>query len=112
MFNNNFYPYGFAYARPSVLGRLSSFARGARFNWSNILNNTQKTLNIINQAIPVMYQIKPIYNNAKTIFKVMGAVRGNDVKINTTNKKNNIEDKVATEKNVKEVKEDSPTFFL
>ena len=39
-------------------------------NWSSLLNNTQKTLNIVNQAIPIVYQVKPIINNARTMFKV------------------------------------------
>ena len=51
-----------------------------KLNWGNILNNTQKTLNIINQAIPVFYQVKPIFNNTKTIFKIMGALKEDDKK--------------------------------
>ena len=38
--------------------------------WGSILDGTSKTLNVINQAIPVVYQVKPIINNAKTLFKV------------------------------------------
>ena len=38
--------------------------------WSSILDGTSKTLNVINQAIPVVYQVKPIINNAKTMFKI------------------------------------------
>ena len=76
MFNsgfNNFYPY---YTRPT------GFFAGlkAKFDWGAILNNTQKTLNIVNQAIPLAYQVKPIINNAKTVFRVMGAVRDDDTK--------------------------------
>ena len=76
MFNsgfNNFYPY---YTRPT------GFFAGlkAKFDWGAILNNTQKTLNIVNQAIPIAYQVKPIINNAKTVFRVMGAVRDDDTK--------------------------------
>ncbi len=41
-------------------------------NWNGILNGTQKTLNIVNQAIPVFYQVKPIWSNAKTMLKVFG----------------------------------------
>lgn len=40
-------------------------------NWSSILNNTQRTLGIINQAIPVVKQITPVMRNAKTMFQVM-----------------------------------------
>ncbi len=53
-------------------------------NWGNILSNTQKTLNIVNQAIPVFYQMKPIVNNARTIFKV-----ANEFNKNTNNNVNN-----------------------
>lgn len=121
MYNNNFYPYyNYGYTRPNMLSRLSSFAGKAKVNWSNILNNTQKTLNIINQAIPVIYQIKPIYNNAKTIFRVMGAVKGNNVKINTTdnirtnsNSNSNINTSNNNTNNTSRAKtNDSPTFFL
>lgn len=45
-----------------------------RVNWSNILNNTQKTLNVINQAIPIIYQVKPLVSNARTLFRIADAV--------------------------------------
>lgn len=75
-----------------------------KISWSNLLDGTQKTLNIINQAIPVFYQMKPIYNNAKTIFKVMNVVKEPDIKINKVEKKE--------EKKTTSSKESSPTFFL
>ena len=52
----------------------------SKINLGAILTNTQKTLNIVNQAIPLVYQVKPMVENAKTIFKVMGAVKENDNK--------------------------------
>ena len=57
--------------RPGQIG----FMGTKRINWASLLNNTQKTLNIINQAIPIIYQVKPIINNAKTMFKVISAVK-------------------------------------
>jgi len=86
MFNtgyNNFYPY-----QAASKGGLFSLLKG-KVNWSNLLSNTQKTLNIINQAIPVFYQIKPAWNNTKTIFKIMGAIKDDDkskVQANNNNK--------------------------
>ena len=41
-----------------------------KISFSQILNSTSKTLGVINQAIPVFYQIKPIWNNAKTMLKI------------------------------------------
>ena len=69
MFNNGFGLY------PSVAKQGLFAALKSRFNWSTILTNTQKTLNIVNQAIPLVYQVRPIIDNAKTVFKIMGAVR-------------------------------------
>ncbi len=70
-------------------------------NWENFLNNAQKTLGIINQAIPIAYQIKPIMNNAKTMFRVMGAMR---------------EDPIPTENKVEEQQpvthSNQPMFFI
>ena len=45
------------------------FAKKA-INWTGLLSNTQKTLNIVNQAIPIVYQVKPMINNAKTMFRI------------------------------------------
>ena len=47
-------------------------------DWATILNNTQKTLGIINQAIPIVYQVKPLVTNAKTLFKIAGAINQDD----------------------------------
>lgn len=42
--------------------------------WGTILDGTSKTLNVINQAIPVVYQVKPMIDNAKTMFKVANII--------------------------------------
>lgn len=39
-------------------------------NFNNILDGTQKTLNIVNQAIPLVYQIKPLLGNMKTLINL------------------------------------------
>lgn len=55
----------------SSLGLLSSglsFLR--RINWSSFLSNTQKTLGVVNQAIPLYYQTKPIFQNLKSLSKI------------------------------------------
>ena len=60
------YPY--QYVRPSLFSRGLSFTKG--INWSNLLDGTQKTLGVINQVIPIVYQVKPIISNARTMFKI------------------------------------------
>ena len=44
-------------------------------NWAGILTTAGKTLNVVNQAIPVFYQIGPIYKNIKTMFRVANEFR-------------------------------------
>ena len=68
MYNENYYP--FSYPR-----RNNIFSNVKNFKWSSFLDGTQKTLSIINQAIPIIYQIKPIYQNAKAAIKVVNAFK-------------------------------------
>ncbi len=105
---NNFYPYyNYGFNNSNIFNKLSSLTSKAKVNWSNILNNTQKTLSVINQAIPIIYQIKPIYTNAKTIFKVINAVKEPEINI----KKNTVQQK--ERKNTNTINQnDSLTFFL
>lgn len=89
----------FPYQFYSPMQSLAPIARRT-INWSGLLTNTQKTLNIVNQAIPIVYQIKPIVNNAKTMFKVA----------NEFNKTNNIQ----TNNEIKEesLNNNDPSFFI
>lgn len=102
MYYPNFYPY---HNIGTTLPRkgLSSLLNGHSINWTNLLNNTQKTLNVINQAIPVYYQMKPIYNNAKTMFRMVNALK--DDKPNS--QRNSI-----TPENKKNTDQEGPVFFL
>ena len=74
-------------------------------NWNNLLNNTQRTLGIINQAIPIVYQVRPLLNNARTLFKIAGAINENDEPIETNTNQ--------TTTNYETEKDSSrPVFFL
>ena len=59
---------------------------GATF--STILSGTQKVLNIANQAIPLVKQVGPMMNNAKTMFKIMNEFKRSDIKPKTNSFKN------------------------
>lgn len=138
MYNNpyNFYPYmnQMAINGANGLGRAAGGAiRGARgglfrslsaIKWGSVLTNTQKTLNVINQAIPVYYQIKPIWGNLKSFGKIMSAFNeGDTTNLNQPtmqNQKNTIHQivnnqAIKEEINSEEKKESSnnlPTFFI
>lgn len=60
-------------------------ATKSTFTFTGLLNGASKTLGVINQAIPVFYQVKPIINNAKTMYRVAKEINSNDKKNNSTN---------------------------
>lgn len=42
--------------------------------WGSVLTNTQKTLNLVNQAIPIYHQAKPVFSNIKTARKILNVI--------------------------------------
>ena len=95
-------------------------------NWGGIINNTSKTLGIINQTIPIVKQVGPMMNNMKSMLKIASIFKDetdvpkkknyftnnyqtkiqNNSNSSTTIQKNNI-------KNYYQDTEDySPTFFI
>lgn len=101
-----FYPAG-AFARPSLFGALRNTIRG--INFSGILNGTQRTLNIVNQAIPLVKQVTPVMKNARTMFRVM-----NEFKKTEPPKKRNNYNNYNNTNNYNDDTEygGGPTFFL
>lgn len=75
------------YLRPSIFSMLKNIG------WSNLLDGTQKTLGVINQAIPIVYQVKPVVSNMRSVFKIANAIkapdRPNNTNYNTNNNMNN-----------------------
>ena len=87
------------------LGGASSVTTGAAtggITFSGILSGASKTLGVINQAIPVFYQMKPIWNNAKTMFRVAKAMNSNDQSKTTSTKETT---------NTNSSTNNEPTFF-
>ena len=72
-----------------------------KIDFNKVLNGTSKTLNVINQAIPIYYQVKPIIANAKTLFRVANIIKSEPI----------IEEVATASETIKEVS-GNPTFFL
>lgn len=101
--------------KPLGLAKPSLFKSLTNIKWGTILNNTQKTLNVINQAIPVYYQIKPIWGNLKSFGKIMSAFNSDsDTTNNTTNNNLNNQNINNNLTNTEKKEESSglPTFFI
>ena len=80
----------YPYSNPTLITRGLNAIKTIK--WGTFLEGTQKTLGVINQAIPIVYQVKPIVSNAKTLFKIAGAINTpeettNHSINNTTNQK-------------------------
>jgi len=103
MYNN---PNFFSYA--PFQQKATLFSTFKRLNFSDILNRTQKTLNLINQAIPIFYQIKPLWANAKTVLKIANAINDNPTQIKT---KQNTKSPLQQTKE-KKINYNEPTFFI
>lgn len=104
-----------------ILGLLRGGSRlGSGLNWAGILSNTQKTLGIVNQAIPVVRQITPVVRNAKTMFRVMNEFKKVDTQATSkaapqVTKEEPVpleETKTSKVEKVEMTNENNPTFFL
>lgn len=104
---NYYNPY--FYTMPSVTPKIGIFKRLTGINFGNILNGTQKVLNLANQAIPLVKEVKPMIGNAKTMFKVMNEFKRVE---KPTNKQNSIEKEKNDEINNKSSYDDGPKFFM
>lgn len=110
MYNNPFM-YGYPsvaanFARPAVGRGLLSGLKA--INWGGILTNTQKTLGVINQAIPIVYQVKPILGNAKTMFKIANSIRGDT----SSNRNNSTVNNNTVQSSSNVVSDNKPIFFI
>ncbi len=94
------YPYSY----PSLLGKGLSFTKA--INWTALLDGTQKTLGVINQAIPIVYQVKPILGNAKTLFKI-----ANEINTPSTNENTIVQNQLTTTTTTPKIN-NSPIFYL
>lgn len=86
-------------------------------NWSSILTGTQKTLNIANQAIPLIKQISPVMKNAKTMFRIMNEFKKVDTPLtsgeNVSNNNSKVESTNDVEENTYTIEnKNGPTFFI
>ena len=88
-----------AIRNPGLLSNLFSSIKS--LNWGGLLTNTQKTLGIVNQAIPVYHQVRPLYDNVKTAARVFKSV-------SKSNKEESINN-VTKEKSVNTVNNTKPT---
>lgn len=52
----------------SRLGNSMQAIKGV--NWGGLITNASKTLNVVNQAIPLVRQVGPMFNNMKSMLRI------------------------------------------
>lgn len=116
---NYYNPY--FYNIPSSVASSAGASRGlagllGKINFSSIINGTSRTLNLVNQAIPIFKQMSPVVRNAKTMFKVMNEFKKADIPTNNRNEStinNNINDiDTEVETSTYKYERNVPTFFV
>lgn len=102
----NFYnPYFYSIPSATSTGSLLS-----KINFSSIINGTTKTLNLVNQAIPIFKQVSPVIKNAKTMFNIMNEFRKTDPTITSNN--SSTEAMLETRNTTDNQVNNYPTFFI
>lgn len=113
----------------SLFGRLGNAMGALRgFNWGGLINNTSKTLGIINQTIPLVRQVGPMVGNMRSMLKIASVFKDetdNNYSTNNTSKNELSKNKESyntssnyTPENKKEEiieyknSNDSPVFFI
>lgn len=87
-------------------------------NWSTLLNGAQRTLGLVNQAIPLVKQAAPMVRNAKTMFKVMNEFKkvespvSNTTESATNNTASSETVPSSNSENTQIVSDGGPTFFV
>lgn len=78
---------GASLARGGLFGRLgNAFGALKAFNWGGLINNTSKTLGIINQTIPLVRQVGPMIGNVRSMMRVASIFKDEtDSKSNSSN---------------------------
>ena len=80
------FPYK-SYARPQgMFSGLKNLTKGVTL--TGFLDGAQKTLGVINQAIPIVHQVGPMITNAKTMFKIADVINTPDKTYNNSNVEN------------------------
>jgi len=110
---NPYFGYPYMGAATQSTGGIFSKLFGKGINWSSILSGTQKTLGIVNQAIPLVKQAAPVMKNAKTMFKIMNEFKKVDTPP-SQNTSNNYANKEVSEETIiqSSTSNNGPTFFI
>lgn len=80
--------------------------------FGKVISGISKTLNIVNQAIPLYKQVRPIINNAGSILSIFKEFNKPDTDTNIKEKSIILKDtSLPLKSTIKRITTNSPTFF-
>lgn len=106
------------------LDLFSKFGGIRTINWQGLLNGASKTLGIVNQAIPIVKQVGPMYNNMKSMLRVASLFKDetDPTPIKNTNNVNKTNNNITNKDNINATTKEntiinsnysnSPNFFI
>jgi len=89
----------YPYSNPSMIAKGIELIKNIK--WGSLLEGTSKTLNVINQAIPIVYQVKPLMGNVKTILNIANGLKEPSTK-----------EEIKKNKTSKEPTDNKPIFYI
>jgi hypothetical protein len=112
----NSIPYGIARMSttrgPSLLAKLG--LTGKSINWGGLLNNASKTLGVVNQAIPLVKQAGPMFNNMKSMMRLASVFKDETDNSPRISKASNNSQKSIVKENsfIDNYQYNKPSFFV
>ena len=80
--------------------------------FGKVISGISKTLNIVNQAIPLYKQVRPIISNAGSILSIFKEFNRPDTDTNAKEKSITLKDtSLPLKSTIKRISTNSPTFF-
>ena len=77
----------YPYSNPSLIAKGLEFIKNIK--WNSLLEGTGKTLGVINQAIPIIYQVKPLLGGVKEVLNSSSSTKSNQPIKQASNNKTN-----------------------
>lgn len=79
--------------------------------FGKIIGGISKTLNIVNQAIPLYKQVRPLINNASSILSIFKEFNKPDTVTNSKEKSITISNALPLKTKMTSISPNNPTFF-
>ena len=108
--------------RAGLFERLGNAIKGIKsLNWGGLINNTSKTLGIINQTIPLVKQVGPMVGNMRSMLKIASIFKDETDPVtnkrpvknhNQTNQNSNHITNNQKNNNSEQIEDYSPNFFI